>query len=75
MKFKFNGFSFFFLNLENKACCFVSKIKVTYIKDSKCFQNMINFNQLEAQNPQTKQQIISGKAVHYGIVLDLILPN
>ena len=36
---------------------------------------MINFNQLEAQNPQTnKQQIISGKAVHYGICFGFEIP-
>ena len=35
---------------------------------------MVNFNQLEAQNPQNKQRIISVK-VHYGIVWGLRLPN
>ena len=36
---------------------------------------MINFNQLEAQNQQTNSKSFQFKAVHYGIVLDLRLPN
>ena len=54
LKFKFNGFSFFFY-LENKACCFVSKIKVTYIKYS---QMRSKHDLIRSSKSTNKQQII-----------------
>ena len=33
------------------------------------------FESIRSSKSTNKQQIISGKAVHYGIVLDLRLPN